>query len=54
MCKAIKIKDLLRNGRRHLPELLLALDRIKPLDLMTRHGLELIPQNSGFKFDFTW
>ena len=49
--KAIKIGVLLRNGRRHLPELLLTLDRIKPLDLMISQGLVLIAQDGGFKFD---
>jgi hypothetical protein len=36
--KIIKIKDLLRIGRTDLPELLLMLDRINPLDLLVMHG----------------
>ena len=49
--KAIKINDLLRNGRRFLPELLVALDFIKPLDLMVTHGLVLSAQDGGLKLD---
>lgn len=37
--KAIKLPDLLRRNRTHLPELLLALDRIEPLDLVVLMGL---------------
>jgi hypothetical protein len=41
MNKAIKLPDLLRTNRKHLPELLLVLDRTEPMDLMvyTRHRL---------------
>lgn len=48
--KAVKINHLLRNGRRYLPELLLTLDRIKPLDLVVMHGVVLSAQQGGFKF----
>ena len=34
MNKAIKLPELLRRNRKHLPELLLVLDRIEPLDLL--------------------
>jgi hypothetical protein len=39
--KAIKLPHLLRRNRKHLPELLLVLDRTEPMDLMvyTRHRL---------------
>jgi len=47
--KVIKIKLLLRTGRTHLPELLLALDRINPLDLMVMQGLVLSAQDDGFQ-----
>lgn len=49
--KEIKINHLLRNSRRHLPELLLTLDRIKPLDLMITHHLVLSAQEDGFTFE---
>jgi hypothetical protein len=49
--KIIKIMALLRNGQRYLPELLLTLDRIEPLDLMTNQGLVLSAQNGGLKLD---
>ena len=41
MNKAIKLPDLLRTNRKHLPELLLVLDRTEPMDLMvyTQHRL---------------
>jgi len=42
--KAIRLPDLLRQNRRHLPELLLALDRTAPLDLMVIRGLRLSAQ----------
>jgi hypothetical protein len=48
--KALKINDLLRTGRAHLAELLLTLDRIKPLDLMVTNGLVLSAQRGGFTF----
>ncbi len=47
--KVIKINHLLRTGRTQLPELLLALDRINPLDLMVSHGLVLSAQDGGFE-----
>ena len=49
--KVIKIKDLLRTGRNHLPELLLTLDQINPLELMVTQGLVLSAQDDGFKFE---
>lgn len=39
MNKAIKLPQLLRTNRTHLPELLLVLDRTEPLDLMVLMGL---------------
>jgi hypothetical protein len=45
MNKAIKLPDLLRRNRQHLPELLLALDRTAPLDLMVIIGLRLSAQS---------
>jgi hypothetical protein len=49
--KVIKINDLLRTGRTHLPELLLALDCIKPLDLIVINGLVLSAQDGEFTFN---
>jgi hypothetical protein len=49
--KVIKIKNLLRTGRIHLPELLLLLDKINPLDLMVTQGLVLSAQVDGFNFE---
>ena len=49
--KIIKIKELLRNGRTDLPELLLMLDRINTLDLLVMHGLVLSAQDGGFNFE---
>ena len=49
--KVIKINDLLRRGQTHLPELLLMLDRINPLDLLVLHGLVLSAQDGGFDFE---
>jgi len=43
--KAIKLPDLLRRNRQHLPQLLLALDRTAPLDLMVMKGLRLSAQS---------
>jgi hypothetical protein len=43
--KAIKLPDLLRQNRQHLPHLLLALDRTAPLDLMAVRGLRLSAQS---------
>jgi len=48
--KVMKVNYLLRNGRQYLPELLLTLDGIKPLDLMVTHRLELCARDDGFKF----
>ena len=45
MNKAIKLPDLLRRSRQHLPRLLLALDRTAPLDLMVIKGLRLSAQS---------
>ena len=42
--KAIKLPDLLRRNRTHLPELLLVLDRTDPLDLMVLTKLRLSAQ----------
>jgi hypothetical protein len=39
--KAIKLPDLLRRNRTHLPELFLALDRTEPLELMVLSRLRL-------------
>jgi hypothetical protein len=49
--KVIKINQLLRSGRTHLPELLLTLDQINPLDLMVTQGLVLSAQEDGFHFE---
>ena len=49
--KGIKINDLLRRGRTHLPELLLMLDRINPLELLVFQGLVLSAQDGGFDFE---
>lgn len=43
--KGIKLPDLLRRNRRHLAHLLLALDRMAPLDLMVITGLRLSAQS---------
>jgi hypothetical protein len=45
MHKAIKLPDLLRRNRQHLPWLLLTLDRTAPLDLMVIKGLRLSAQS---------
>ena len=42
--KAVKLPDLLRRNRTHLPELLLVLDRTEPLDLMVLTKLRLSAQ----------
>jgi hypothetical protein len=47
--KAIKLPDLLRGSRRALPELLLLLDRIEPLDLMVVRKLRVSAQSSGIQ-----
>jgi hypothetical protein len=48
--KAIKLPALLRNNRRGLPYLLLALDRTEPLDLMVLFGVRASAQDGGFEF----
>ncbi|TFW57964.1 hypothetical protein CT676_27605 [Bradyrhizobium sp. MOS001] len=48
--KAIKLPALLRNNRRGLPYLLLALDRTEPLELMVLCGVRLSAQKDGLKF----
>jgi hypothetical protein len=48
--KAIKLPALLRNNRRGLPYLLLALDRTEPLELMVLSGVRLSAQDGGLKF----
>ena len=45
MNKAIKLPELLRGNRRHLPDLLLALDHTAPMDLMVITGLRLSAQS---------
>lgn len=45
--KAIKLPDLLRRNRTHLPQLLLVLDRTEPLDLMVLTKLRLSAQSGG-------
>jgi len=48
--KAIKLAELLRNKRTHLPELLLMLDRTDPIDLMVHTKMRLIAQSSQLAF----
>jgi hypothetical protein len=48
--KAIKLPDLLRNNRRGLPYLLLALDRTEPLELMVLSGIRVSAQDGGLEF----
>ena len=45
--KVIKLPELLRGNRKHCPFLLLALDRIEPLDLIILRGLRLGAQADG-------
>jgi hypothetical protein len=47
--KVIKLPDLLRRARRHLPELLLILDRSDPLDFMVLRNLRLSAQGNCIK-----
>jgi hypothetical protein len=47
MNKAIKLPDLLRRNRTHLPELLLVLDQTQPLDLLVLSKLRLSAQNGS-------
>ena len=48
--KAIKLPALLRNNRRGLPYLLLALDRTEPLELMVLSRIRVSAQDGGFEF----
>lgn len=48
--KAIRIVDLLRNNRRGLPYLLLALDRTDPMELMVLMRLRVSAQNGELQF----
>jgi hypothetical protein len=48
--KAIKLPALLRNNRRGLPYLLLALDQMEPLELMVLSGVRVSAQNGSFEF----
>ena len=50
MAKAIKLPALLRNNRRGLPLLLLALDLTEPLELMILSGVRVSAQEGGFQF----
>jgi hypothetical protein len=50
MNKAIKLPDLLRNNRTHLPELLLVLDRTEPMDLVVQTNLRLSAQCGQLAF----
>jgi hypothetical protein len=47
---AFRLPALLRNNRRGLPYLLLALDRTDPLELMVLVRLRLSAQNGGLEF----
>lgn len=49
--KAIKINNLLRNHRRCLPELLLALNNVHPLAFLVMKHVVLSVQEGGFKFE---
>lgn len=48
--KAIKLPALLRNNRRGLPYLLLALDGTEPLELLVLSGVRVSAQKGGLKF----
>jgi hypothetical protein len=48
--KAIKLAELLRTNRKGLPELLLALDRTEPIDLMVYTQLRLTAQAGRLAF----
>lgn len=48
--KAIKLPALLRNNRRHLSDLLLALDRTEPLELMVLCRMRVSAQDGGLNF----
>lgn len=48
--KAIKLPALLRNNRRGLPHLLVALDRTDPLELLVLSGVRVSAQHWGLEF----
>jgi hypothetical protein len=48
--KVIKLPHLLRTNRTHLPELLLVLDKIEPMDLMVQMKLRLSAQYGRLAF----
>jgi len=48
--KAIKLPGLLRNNRRGLPYLLLALDQTEPLELMVLFRIRVSAQDGGLEF----
>jgi hypothetical protein len=48
--KTVKLPDLLRRNRTHLPELLLALDRTEPLELLVLSRLRLSAQDGSLVF----
>ncbi|TFW56900.1 hypothetical protein CT676_32875 [Bradyrhizobium sp. MOS001] len=48
--KAIKLPALMRNNRRGLPYLLLALNGTEPLELMVLSGVRVSTQKGGLKF----
>jgi hypothetical protein len=48
--KAIKLPDLLRTNRTHLPELLLVLDNIEPMELLVSTRLRLSAQSGRLAF----
>jgi hypothetical protein len=50
MNKAIKLPDLLRANRTHLPELLLVVDRTEPMDLVVQTKLRLSAQCGQLAF----
>jgi hypothetical protein len=50
MNKAIKLPELLRTNRKMLPELLLVLDQVGPLDLMVFMGSRLSAQSGQLAF----
>jgi hypothetical protein len=54
MNKAIKLPDLLRTNRKHLPELLLVLDRTEPMDLMVYTQHRLTAQFGRFALRAHW
>lgn len=49
--KGIKINELLRHGRRQLPNILVMLDGINPLDLLAYRGLVLSAKRNGLNFE---